>query len=89
MSNTETLPVEHQGDMVFENGCLFLRDALQVLSRVFADAVKSGDLISVLKQWVFSYRGNGCTKYAHEMSGQKKYGMTVIQLTILPYTKDS
>ncbi|KAG6854111.1 hypothetical protein C0991_010275 [Blastosporella zonata] len=41
------------GDMVFENACLFLRDAL--LSRLFADAVKAGDsslVILVLKKKV-------------------------------------
>jgi hypothetical protein len=64
----EGLPTELQGDMVFENACLFLRDAL--LTRLFADAVKSGDsglVILVLKQWSFSYRGSGRMKYAHEM----------------------
>ncbi|KAF8954128.1 hypothetical protein BDZ97DRAFT_1979464 [Flammula alnicola] len=68
VSITETLPAELQGDMVFENGCLFLQDAL--LTRLFADAVQSGDsglAILVLKQWSFSYRGNGRMKYAHEM----------------------
>ncbi|KAK1235663.1 hypothetical protein PQX77_001105 [Marasmius sp. AFHP31] len=57
-----------EGDMVYENAVLFLRDAL--LSREFADAVKFGDsgrIILVLKQWTFSYRGNGRTKYAYEM----------------------
>ena len=45
-----------------------MRDAL--LTRLFANAVKSGDsgiVILVLKHWAFSYRGNGRTKYAHEM----------------------
>ena len=67
-STADLLPTELQGDMVFENGCLFLRDAL--LTRLFADAIKSGDsgvVILVLKHWVFSYRGNGHSKYAHEM----------------------
>jgi hypothetical protein len=67
-STKDLLPTELQGDMVFENGCLFLRDAL--LTRLFADSIKSGDsglVISVLKHWVFSYRGNGRTKYTHEM----------------------
>ena len=67
-STEDLLPTELQGDMVFENGCLFLRDAL--LTRLFADAIKSGDsgiVILVLKHWVFSYRGNGRAKYAHEM----------------------
>ncbi|KAK1216531.1 hypothetical protein PQX77_020826 [Marasmius sp. AFHP31] len=57
-----------KGDMVYENAILFLRDAL--LSREFSDAVKAGDsgrVILVLKQWAFSYRGNGRTKYAYEM----------------------
>lgn len=67
-STKDLLPTELQGDMVFENGCLFLRDAL--LTRLFADSIKSGDsglVVLVLKHWVFSYRGNGRTKYAHEM----------------------
>ncbi|KAF8952570.1 hypothetical protein BDZ97DRAFT_1768339 [Flammula alnicola] len=67
-STKEALPTELQGDMVFENACLFLRDAL--LTRLFADAIKSGDsglVILVLKQWSFSYRGNGHMKYAHKM----------------------
>ncbi|KAF9472391.1 hypothetical protein BDN70DRAFT_900581 [Pholiota conissans] len=66
--NPNTLPIELQGDMVFENGLLFLRDAL--LTRIFSSAVKSGDsdiVILVLKHWAFSYRSNGKVKYAHEM----------------------
>ncbi|KAI0037338.1 hypothetical protein FA95DRAFT_1459797, partial [Auriscalpium vulgare] len=64
------LPTGHvkKGDMVFENGLLFMRDAL--ITREFADAVKAGDsgrLIAVLKLWVFMYRGSGRTKYAYEM----------------------
>ncbi|KJA22243.1 hypothetical protein HYPSUDRAFT_1084706 [Hypholoma sublateritium FD-334 SS-4] len=57
-----------QGDMVYENGLLFLRDAL--ISREFTDAVKAGDsgrVVLVLKMWALSFRGNGRTKYAHEM----------------------
>ncbi|PPQ84998.1 hypothetical protein CVT26_007521 [Gymnopilus dilepis] len=71
MPNTTSLPAEAQGDTVFENACLFLRDAL--LTRLFADAVKAGDsgdsglVILVLKHWVFGYPGNGRTKYAHAM----------------------
>lgn len=56
------------GDMVYENALLFLRDAL--ITREFADAVKAGDsgrVVLVLKTWTFSFRGNGRTKYAHEM----------------------
>ena len=62
------LKEEDQGDMVFENAVLFLRDAL--LTRLFADAVKAGDsglVILVLKLWTFAYRGSGRSKYAHEM----------------------
>ncbi|TRM55679.1 hypothetical protein BD626DRAFT_587913 [Schizophyllum amplum] len=57
-----------KGDMVFENAVLFMRDAL--LSREFSDAIKAGDsgrVLTVFKLWVFSYRGSGRTKYAHEM----------------------
>ena len=57
-----------QGDMVYENGILFLRDAL--ISREFTDAIKAGDsgrVVLVLKMWALSFRGNGRTKYAHEM----------------------
>ncbi|KAK7027796.1 hypothetical protein R3P38DRAFT_3315316 [Favolaschia claudopus] len=61
-------PHIRKGDMVFENAVLFLRDAL--LTREFADAIKSGDsgrIVIILRLWAFSYRGNGRTKYAHEM----------------------
>lgn len=57
-----------EGDMVYENGILFLRDAL--LSREFTDAIKAGDMdrvVLVLKVWALSFRGNGRTKYAYEM----------------------
>lgn len=57
-----------EGDMVFENALLFMRDAL--ISREFTDAVKAGDsgrVVLVLKAWALSFRGNGRTKYAHEM----------------------
>ena len=67
-STEDLLPMELQGDMVFENGCLFLRYAL--LTQLFADAIKSGDsglVILVLKHWVFSFWANGRTKYTHEM----------------------
>jgi hypothetical protein len=56
------------GDEIFENACLFLRDAL--LSRELCDAIKScdsGRVFLVLKVFAFSYRGSGRTKYAHEM----------------------
>ena len=57
-----------EGDMVFENASLFLRDAL--ISREYTDAVKAGDsgrVLLVLKVWALSFRGNGRTKYAYEM----------------------
>ena len=57
-----------EGDAVFENASLFLRDAL--VSREFNDAIKAGDsgrVVLVLKLWVLSFRGNGRTKYAYEM----------------------
>ncbi|KIM45742.1 hypothetical protein M413DRAFT_24874 [Hebeloma cylindrosporum] len=62
------LKKEDQGDMVFENAVLFMRDAL--FTRLFADAVKAGDsglVILMLKMWTFSYRGSGRSKYAHEL----------------------
>lgn len=57
-----------EGDMVFENAVLFLRDTL--ISREFTDAIKAGDsgrVVLVLKIWALGFRGNGRTKYAHEM----------------------
>ncbi|KAH7907965.1 hypothetical protein BJ138DRAFT_1013701 [Hygrophoropsis aurantiaca] len=57
-----------EGDMVFENAVLFLRDAL--ISREFTDAIKAGDsgrVVLILKVFALSYRGNGRTKYAYEM----------------------
>ncbi|KAJ7030141.1 hypothetical protein C8F04DRAFT_1211805 [Mycena alexandri] len=64
------VPAPHikKGDMVFENAILFVRDAL--LTREFADAIKAGDsgrIVLILKLFAFTYRGNGRTKYAHEM----------------------
>ncbi|KAE9394136.1 hypothetical protein BT96DRAFT_797375, partial [Gymnopus androsaceus JB14] len=59
---------KEEGDMVFENAILFLRDAL--ITREFTDAVRAGDsgrVILVLKIWALSFRGNGRTKYAYEM----------------------
>ncbi|EIM86401.1 uncharacterized protein STEHIDRAFT_57738, partial [Stereum hirsutum FP-91666 SS1] len=57
-----------KGDMVLENAYLFMRDGL--LTRLFADSIKSGDsgrVIMVLKLWTYSFRGNNRSKYAHEM----------------------
>ncbi|KAJ6472906.1 hypothetical protein C8R47DRAFT_1295358 [Mycena vitilis] len=56
------------GDEIFENACLFMRDAL--LSRELTDSIKAGDsgrVVLVLKVLALSYRGNGRTKYAYEM----------------------
>ncbi|KAJ7802677.1 hypothetical protein B0H13DRAFT_1931731, partial [Mycena leptocephala] len=56
------------GDMIFENALLFMRDAL--LTRKFVDAIKKGDsgrIVLILKQFTFTYRSNGRTKYTHEM----------------------
>lgn len=66
--NSEELPIDQRGDEVLENGKLFIRDAL--FTRLFADAVKSGDsgmIILVLKIWSAAFRGSGRSKYAHEM----------------------
>jgi hypothetical protein len=57
-----------QGDMVFENRMLFLRDAL--ISKEFADAIKTNDpgrIVLVLKHFTLSFRGNGRIKYAYKM----------------------
>ncbi|KAI0321599.1 hypothetical protein OF83DRAFT_1050951 [Amylostereum chailletii] len=55
------------GDMVYENGILFFRDAL--ILREFSDAIKSGDsgrVFAVLKRWALAYRGSGRSKYGYE-----------------------
>ncbi|KAJ6468839.1 hypothetical protein C8R45DRAFT_1055210 [Mycena sanguinolenta] len=60
-----SLPHIHKGDMVLENGILFLRDAL--LTCEFSDAIKAGDsgrVVVILRMWAFCYRGSG---HAHEM----------------------
>ncbi|KAH9912438.1 uncharacterized protein B0H18DRAFT_1054099 [Fomitopsis serialis] len=57
-----------QGDMVFENAILFMRDALVL--RALTDAVKtgvSGRLVLLLKALALIYRGSGRTKYAQEV----------------------
>ncbi|TFY59897.1 hypothetical protein EVJ58_g5477 [Rhodofomes roseus] len=57
-----------QGDMVFENAILFMRDALVL--RALTDAVKmgvSGRLVLLLKALGLIYRGSGRTKYAQEV----------------------
>ena len=63
----EPLPAPSQDDMVFENACLFLRDAL--ILRKLADSIKAGDsgrLVIILKTLALGYRGSGRTKYAQE-----------------------
>ncbi|KAF7372061.1 hypothetical protein MVEN_00064400 [Mycena venus] len=67
-ASTSSPPHIRKGDMVLENGILFLCDAL--LTREFSDAIKAGDsgrVLVILRMWAFCYRGNGRTKYAHEM----------------------
>ncbi|KAJ7191551.1 hypothetical protein GGX14DRAFT_600299 [Mycena pura] len=58
------LPHVKKGDMVFENAILFLRDALLT---PYTRAGDSGRVVLILRLWVFSYRGSGRSKYAHEM----------------------
>lgn len=56
------------GDQIFENACLFMRDAL--ISREFTDSIKAGDsgrIVLVVKLLALSFRGNGRSKYAYEM----------------------
>lgn len=56
------------GDIVFENALIFLRDALVL--REFTDAIKIGDsgrVLTALKQLAFIYRGYGRNKYAQEV----------------------
>ncbi len=57
-----------EGDMVFENTILFLRDAL--LLSDFTDTIKSGNserIVLILKVFALSFCGTGRTKYAHKM----------------------
>ena len=63
----EALSNTTEGDMVFENACLFLQDSLFI--RLFNDAIKQGDsgqVVVMLKVLALSYRGSGRTKYAVE-----------------------
>ncbi|KAJ7221693.1 hypothetical protein GGX14DRAFT_670795 [Mycena pura] len=56
------------GDEIYENGCLFIRDAL--ISKEFSDAIRAGDsgrVVLVVKLLALSFRGNGRSKYAYEM----------------------
>ncbi|THH01270.1 hypothetical protein EW026_g1398 [Hermanssonia centrifuga] len=53
---------ESQGDMVFENALLFMRDALHICE--FTDTIKSGDsgrIVIMLKRLALLYRGTGQT----------------------------
>lgn len=55
-------------DDVFESGILFLRDAL--ILRQFTHAIKHGDsgrVLLTLRVFAFACRGNGRSKYAHEL----------------------
>ncbi|KAH9914215.1 uncharacterized protein B0H18DRAFT_887406 [Fomitopsis serialis] len=57
-----------QGDMVYENALLFMRDALVL--RALTDAIKagvSGHVVLLLKALGMIYRGSGRTKYAQEV----------------------
>lgn len=59
---------KQKGDMVWENACLFLQDAL--LLRLFCDAIKlgnSGRIVVILKLWALSFRAQGRMKYAQEV----------------------
>lgn len=58
----------YDGDMVFENAILFMRNTL--ILREFTDAIKAGDsgrLVIILKVYALLLRGSGRTKYAHEI----------------------
>ncbi len=57
-----------EGDTIYENALLFMRDALHI--REFTDVIKvrdSGRIVIMLKRLALLYRGTGRTKYAHEM----------------------
>ena len=69
-ANSEAQPRAHTpvGDSVFEAAVLFNRDAL--ISRELCNSVKCGDsgrIILSLKMLALAFRGNGRTKYAHEL----------------------
>jgi hypothetical protein len=56
------------GDMIFEDSCLFICDALDLES--FISAIKAGDsgrVLVLLKLWACAFRANGHPKYAQEM----------------------
>ncbi|KAF8602550.1 hypothetical protein BDV93DRAFT_443842 [Ceratobasidium sp. AG-I] len=56
------------GDMIYEDSCLFICDALDLES--FISAVKAGDsgrVLILLKLWSCAFRASGHPKYAQEM----------------------
>ncbi len=60
-------PNGDEGDSIFENACIFMRDALVL--REFSDAVRVGDagrIFKVMKLWAYGFRGGGKPKYAQE-----------------------
>ncbi|THG94119.1 hypothetical protein EW026_g7288 [Hermanssonia centrifuga] len=62
------LAEDSDGDTIYENALLFMRNGLHI--REFTDAIKSGDsdrIVLMLKRLALFYRGTGQTKYAHEM----------------------
>jgi hypothetical protein len=59
---------ENEGDMVYEDALLFLRDGLH-LEELF-NAIKcghSGRVLHILKLYALSFRGAGRPQYAHEL----------------------
>ncbi|KAH9934407.1 hypothetical protein B0H21DRAFT_77941 [Amylocystis lapponica] len=67
-STSDASPAATAGDVIFENGVLFLRDGLML--REFTDAIKAGDsgrIITIVKILTLMYRGTKHTKYAHEL----------------------
>ncbi|KLO06208.1 hypothetical protein SCHPADRAFT_838360 [Schizopora paradoxa] len=67
LRNEREINAEKGGDMIFENACLFMRDALVL--REFTDAVRVGDagrVFKVIKLWAYGFRGGGKPKYAQE-----------------------
>ncbi|KAG8718117.1 hypothetical protein FRC09_013140, partial [Ceratobasidium sp. 395] len=61
-------PGESKGDMVYEDGLLFMRDMLNLYE--LQTGVKQGDpgrVLIILKVFALSFRGAGRTQYAQEM----------------------
>ncbi|KAH9918031.1 uncharacterized protein B0H18DRAFT_883201 [Fomitopsis serialis] len=60
--------IPREGDMVYENALLFMRDSLVL--RALTNAIKmgvSGRIVLILKALALIYRGSGRTKYAQEV----------------------